>query len=45
MVGKGIDSFIEFGSKEVLCGLIKRIDRKTIRIPLGSPEDFEKLNI
>jgi [acyl-carrier-protein] S-malonyltransferase len=39
----GVDTFIEIGNKDVLCGLVKRIDRKTKRISLGTPEDFEKL--
>ncbi len=43
MVNNGADTFIEFGSKNVLCGLIKRINRETKRIPLGTPEDFDKL--
>lgn len=42
---QGIENFIEIGSGEVLCGLVKRIDRKTKRIALGKPEDFEKLAI
>ena len=44
MLEQGVDTFLELGSKDVLCGLIRRIDRETIRIPLGTPENFEKLN-
>ncbi|RME07412.1 MAG: ACP S-malonyltransferase, partial [Anaerolineae bacterium] len=40
---QGIDTFIEIGSGEVLCGLVKRIDRKTTRLSLGEAADFEKL--
>jgi [acyl-carrier-protein] S-malonyltransferase len=40
-----ITHFIEMGPGEVLSGLLKRIDRKTIRFSLGEPEDFEKLEI
>ncbi|MBT3391521.1 MAG: ACP S-malonyltransferase, partial [Chloroflexi bacterium] len=40
---QGVDTFIELGSGEVLSGLVKRIDRKTTRIALGVPEDFEKI--
>jgi [acyl-carrier-protein] S-malonyltransferase len=43
LLGRDIDTFIEFGNRDILCGLVKRIDRKTKRIPLGSPEDFAKL--
>jgi [acyl-carrier-protein] S-malonyltransferase len=43
MLNQGIDTFIEFGSGNVLAGLVKRINRKTKRISLGKPEDFEKL--
>jgi [acyl-carrier-protein] S-malonyltransferase len=38
-----ISTFIEIGSGEVLSGLVKRIDRKTERLALGTPQDFEKL--
>jgi [acyl-carrier-protein] S-malonyltransferase len=43
LLAAGIDSFIEFGPGEVISGLVKRIDRKTMRIPLGEPVDFERL--
>jgi [acyl-carrier-protein] S-malonyltransferase len=43
MVAQGVDTFIEFGSGSVLIGLVKRINRKSTRINLGEPEDFEKL--
>lgn len=43
MRSQGIDTFIELGSGEVLTGLVKRIDRKTTRIPLGEPDDFSRL--
>ena len=38
-----IKTFVEIGSGNVLCGLVKRIDRKTERIAVGTPDDFEKL--
>ena len=41
---QGIDTFVEIGNGEVLCGLVKRIDRQTQRFTLGSPEDFESFN-
>ena len=43
MRAQGVDTFIELGSGNVLCGLLKRIDRKAKRIALGKPDDFEKL--
>lgn len=45
LLAQGIDTFVEIGNGEVLCGLVKRIERKTQRFSLGTPEDFEKLNI
>jgi len=41
---QGIDTFVEIGNGEVLCGLVKRIDRQTQRFTLGSPEDFERID-
>ena len=41
---QGVDHFIEIGNGEVLSGLVKRIDRKTNRLSLGKPEDYEKLD-
>ena len=40
---QGVETFIEIGNGEVLSGLVKRIDRNTERISLGSPVDYEKL--
>jgi [acyl-carrier-protein] S-malonyltransferase len=40
---QGVETFIEIGNGEVLSGLVKRIDRKTKRIVLGSPDNFDKL--
>lgn len=38
MLNQGIDTFIELGPKDVLGGLIKRIDRSTTRFTLNSAE-------
>ncbi len=43
MLAQGVDTFIEIGTGSVLSNLVKRINRKTRRIQLGTPEDFEKL--
>ncbi len=43
MLEQGIDTFVDVGSGNVLTGLVKRINRKTTRLSLGTPEDFEKL--
>lgn len=43
MRAAGIDTFVELGSKDVLCGLIKRIDRDTVRYPVDSPESVRAL--
>lgn len=40
---QGVETFVEIGNGNVLCGLVKRIDRKTKRIAIGNPDDFEKL--
>lgn len=44
LLAQGIDTFVEIGNGEVLSGLVKRIDRKTRRVTLGSPADFELFN-
>jgi [acyl-carrier-protein] S-malonyltransferase len=41
---QGIETFIEIGNGDVLCGLGKRIDRKSKRLALGKPEDFDQLS-
>lgn len=41
MLDKGIDTFVELGPKDVLSGLIKRIDRKATRITLNSAESVQ----
>jgi [acyl-carrier-protein] S-malonyltransferase len=43
MSAQGVSTYVELGSGSVLAGLIKRIDRQANAIPLGTPEDFEKL--
>jgi [acyl-carrier-protein] S-malonyltransferase len=43
MIENGINTFIEIGNDSVLTGLLKRIDRNVIGLPLGHPNDFAKL--
>jgi [acyl-carrier-protein] S-malonyltransferase len=45
LLSEDILEFIEIGSGSVLSGLIKRIDRKVITTPLGSPADFQHFEI
>jgi [acyl-carrier-protein] S-malonyltransferase len=45
LVSEGTSDFIEIGNGTVLCGLIKRIDHSVVASPLGSPEDFQRLEI
>ncbi|MGE5123769.1 MAG: ACP S-malonyltransferase [Acidobacteriaceae bacterium] len=40
LVSQGVTDFFEIGTGSVLCGLIKRIDRNVVALPLGTPEDF-----
>lgn len=41
MVTQGITDFIEIGPKDVLTGLIRRIDQGVNRYNIGTPEDIE----
>jgi [acyl-carrier-protein] S-malonyltransferase len=45
LLSQGIENFVEIGNGEVLSGLVKRINRKTIRFPLGKPEDFQAIQV
>ena len=40
MISQGVETFIELGSRNVLTGLLRRIDRDVKGIPLGEPKDF-----
>jgi [acyl-carrier-protein] S-malonyltransferase len=41
MLAMGIKSYYEIGTGSILLGLLKRIEKQTKGIPLGTPEDFE----
>jgi [acyl-carrier-protein] S-malonyltransferase len=43
MLANGIDTFIEFGSGDVLSGMLKRIDRNARSIHIDDPESFSAL--
>jgi [acyl-carrier-protein] S-malonyltransferase len=43
MIAHGVSKFYELGSGSVLTGLLKRIDRGVVGVPLDASSDFEKL--
>lgn len=43
MIGAGITTFVEVGAKDVLTGLLKRIDPNVTGLTLGTPENLEAL--
>ncbi len=43
MLDNGITTFIEMGSKDVLTGLLRRIDRQATGLSLNNPESFAAL--
>ena len=40
MIGQGITEFVEIGSKNVLTGLIRRIDKTVSTHNIGTPDDI-----
>ena len=42
MADQGVDTFIEAGPGKVLCGLIKRIDRKLTALPTGDTKELDE---
>jgi [acyl-carrier-protein] S-malonyltransferase len=42
MISKGVTTFLEIGNGSVLTGLLKRIDRQTTGISIGTPADLQK---
>jgi [acyl-carrier-protein] S-malonyltransferase len=43
MLGQGVKNFVELGSKDVLVGLVKRIDRSAARHNVETPEQLSAL--
>lgn len=43
LIAEGITEFFEIGNGSVLSGLVKRIDRAAVAMPLGSPADFQHI--
>lgn len=44
-LSNGISTYLELGNGNVLSGLIRRIDKSTTQIQLGTPKDFDALEI
>jgi [acyl-carrier-protein] S-malonyltransferase len=45
LIAEGVSDFYEIGNGSVLCGLVKRIDRAVVAIPVGAPADFQQLRL
>jgi [acyl-carrier-protein] S-malonyltransferase len=45
MVTHGIQTFVEIGPKDVLSGLIRRIDRSVRTVHVGTVPDVEALGV
>ncbi|MCA9834764.1 MAG: ACP S-malonyltransferase [Thermomicrobiales bacterium] len=43
MIDHGVDTFLEIGSKDVLKGLIRRIDKSVKTVTVGSPDEIKVL--
>ena len=41
MIAAGADRFVEIGAGDVLTGLVKRIDRKVVRVTINSVASLE----
>lgn len=42
MLDLGVDTFVEIGPGNVLCGLVKRVHRRAKALPVQDPESLEK---
>ena len=43
LLEEGVDTFVELGTGNVLCGLIRRIEKEVFRIPFGKPSDITNI--
>ena len=43
MRADGFDTFVEVGTGNVLCGLVRRVDREAVCYPAGTVETVEKV--
>ncbi len=44
MRAAGVTTFVELGAGNVLCGLIRRIDRAALTMALDAPDSFASLS-
>ena len=45
MIAMGVTTFVEVGPKDVLCGLIKRIDGRVTVVSVGTEADIAALEV
>ena len=45
LLGRGVTTFVELGSKDVLTGLLKRIDATAVGVAVGTPEAVRALAV
>ncbi len=45
LLGRGVTTFVELGSKDVLTGLLKRIDATAVGVAVGAPEAVRALAV
>ncbi|MEJ8475332.1 ACP S-malonyltransferase [Roseibium algae] len=43
LAAEGVDTFVELGTGKVLTGMVKRIAKETVGIPVNSPDDIDAL--
>ncbi|MCB0163421.1 MAG: ACP S-malonyltransferase, partial [Anaerolineae bacterium] len=43
MIDNGVDTFVEIGSKDVLRGLIRQVDKSVNAVAIGTPDNIKSL--